>query len=58
MDNKEISRIMGRQYKRAEAELKGINAPQAYLTIFSKYFKYAEEDIIAENGIWKNKPLS
>ena len=44
MDEK-ISNIFSRQFKRMEAELQGVNIPVGYLSIISKYWRYAEMDI-------------
>ena len=51
MDNI-ICKIFSRQYKRMENELLGVNIPEGYLSIVSKYWHYAEEDIMncLENG--------
>lgn len=47
-----IKRIFSRQYKRMENELLGVNIPEGYLSIISKYWHYAEQDLISsmENG--------
>lgn len=47
-----IKRIFSRQYKRMESELSGINIPTGYLSIVSKYWHFAEKDLIdvMENG--------
>ena len=50
---KEIERIFNRQYERMKAELMGVNIQQGYLTIISKYWDFAKQDIIErikENG--------
>lgn len=41
-----IKRIFSRQYKRMESELLGVNIPEGYLSIISKYWHYAENDLI------------
>lgn len=48
----DIERIFSRQYKRMESELLGIGMPEGYLAIISKYWHFAEKDILAleENG--------
>lgn len=47
-----IKKIFSRQYKRMENELLGVNMPEGYLSIISKYWHYAEQDLInsMENG--------
>lgn len=47
----DIEKVFSRQYKRMESELVELNIPQGYLSIVSKYWKFAEEDIkdITEN---------
>lgn len=40
-----IDKIFSRQYKRMENELLSINMPEGYLSIISKYWHFAEEDI-------------
>ena len=42
-----IKRIFSRQYKRMENELLGVNIPEGYLSIISKYWHFAEEDIVS-----------
>ena len=52
MDEK-ISCIFSRQFKRMEGELIGLNIPVGFLSIISKYWRFAEEDIqtvVEENG--------
>jgi hypothetical protein len=44
MDEK-ISCIFSRQFKRMEGELIGLNIPTGFLSIISKYWRFAEEDI-------------
>jgi hypothetical protein len=44
--DKIIKKIFSRQYKRMEKELSGVNMPEGYLSIISKYWHYAEQDII------------
>ena len=44
MDEK-ISCIFSRQFKRMEGELIGLNIPVGFLSIISKYWRFAEEDI-------------
>lgn len=48
----EVERILNRQFERMKAELLAINMPQGYLTIISKYWDFAKQDIerIMENG--------
>ena len=41
----EIERILNRQYERMKSELMSINMPQGYLTIISKYWDFAKQDI-------------
>jgi hypothetical protein len=55
-----ITKIFSRQYKRMEKELLGINIPEGYLSIISKYWHYAEEDIInsVESGDIDDKEQS
>lgn len=51
--NEQISNIFSRQYKRMENELIGLNIPMGYLSIISKYWRFAEEDLenlSKENG--------
>lgn len=47
-----IKKIFSRQYKRMENELLGVKMPEGYLSIISKYWHYAEQDLInsMENG--------
>lgn len=46
-----IQKIFSRQYKRMENELLGVNIPEGYLSIISKYWHFAEQDILnMENG--------
>ena len=40
-----IEKIFARQYKRMENELRGVDIPEGYLTIISKYFSFMEEDL-------------
>lgn len=49
----EVQRIFNRQYERMKAELVDINIPQGYLTIISKYWDFAKQDIerIMENAV-------
>lgn len=42
---KEIERIFNRQYERMKAELLGIKMPIGYLTVISKYWDFAKQDI-------------
>ena len=44
MDEK-VSCIFSRQFKRMEGELIGLNIPTGFLSIISKYWRFAEEDI-------------
>lgn len=58
MDEK-ITNIFSRQYKRMESELVGLNIPTGYLSIISKYWRYAEQDLQElskekENGLDKD----
>ena len=51
--NEKISNVFSRQFKRMESELLGLNIPVGYLSIISKYWRYAEMDIqeiSKENG--------
>lgn len=51
--NEKISNIFSRQYKRMESELTSLNIPVGFLSIISKYWRYAEEDLLTlskENG--------
>ena len=41
----EIERILNRQYERMKSELLAIRMPQGYLTIISKYWEFAKQDI-------------
>lgn len=53
----EIERILNRQFERMKAELLAINMPQGYLTIISKYWDFAKQDIeerIMNYGMDKN----
>ena len=43
---KEVERIFNRQYERMKAELSEINIPQGYMTIISKYWDFAKQDIL------------
>lgn len=43
--DKEIEKIFNRQYERMKAELLAINMPQGYLTIISKYWDFAKQDV-------------
>lgn len=50
---KEIERIFNRQFERMKRELLDIKMPEGYLTIISKYWDFAKQDIqerIMENG--------
>lgn len=50
---KEIERIFNRQFERMKKELLDINMPSGYLTIISKFWDFAKQDIeerIMENG--------
>lgn len=54
-----ISSIFSRQYKRMENELLELNIPLGYLSIISKYWRFAERDIQdisteKENGLDKD----
>lgn len=42
---KEVDKIFNRQYERMKAELLGINMPSGYLTVISKYWDFAKQDI-------------
>lgn len=59
MEKSETERIFNRQFERMKAELMAINMPQGYLTIISKYWDFAKEDLerIEENGYRTNKQL-
>lgn len=49
----EVERIFNRQFERMKKELLDINTPSGYLTIISKYWDFAKQDIkqrIMENG--------
>jgi len=52
MEKNETERIFNRQFERMKAELLAINMPTGYLTIISKYWDFAKQDIerIVENG--------
>lgn len=41
----QIANIFSRQYKRMENELMELNIPLGYLSIVSKYWRFAEQDI-------------
>lgn len=43
--NEHITNVFSRQYKRMESELIGLNIPAGYLSIISKYWRYAEQDL-------------
>lgn len=43
--SEEITNIFSRQYKRMENELIGLNIPMGFLSIISKYWRFAEKDI-------------
>lgn len=43
--SEEITNIFSRQYKRMENELVGLNIPAGFLSIISKYWRFAEKDI-------------
>lgn len=50
---KEVEKIFNRQYERMKSELQDINIPKGYLTIISKYWDFAKQDIkerIKENA--------
>lgn len=50
---KEVEKIFNRQYERMKSELQDINIPKGYLTIVSKYWDFAKQDIkerIKENA--------
>lgn len=42
---KEIEKIFNRQFERMKGELLAINMPQGYLTIISKYWDFAKQDV-------------
>lgn len=42
---KEVEKIFNRQYERMKAELLGIKMPSGYLTVISKYWDFAQQDI-------------
>ena len=50
--DKETERIFNRQFERMKSELMAIRMPLGYLTIISKYWDFAKQDIerIVENG--------
>ena len=51
--DKEIERIFNRQFERMKRELLDIKMPDGYLTIISKYWDFAKQDIqerIMEDG--------
>lgn len=57
--NEHITNVFSRQYKRMESELIGLNIPAGYLSIISKYWRYAEQDLQElskekENGMDEN----
>lgn len=56
MEKNETERIFNRQFERMKAELLAINMPTGYLTIISKFWDFAKQDIerIMENGKEKN----
>lgn len=43
--DKEIERIFNRQFERMKRELLDIKMPEGYLTIISKYWDFAKQDI-------------
>lgn len=43
--DKEIERIFNRQFERMKSELMAIMMPLGYLTIISKYWDFAKQDI-------------
>lgn len=54
---KEVERIFNRQFERMKNELGAINMPSGYLTIISKYWDFAKQDIqerIMENDDKEN----
>ena len=55
---KEIERIFNRQYERMKAELSEINIPQGYMTIISKYWDFAKQDILERIEEHDNKKNS
>ena len=48
----QIEKTFNRQYERMKSELMAINMPIGYLTIISKYWDFAKEDLqrIMDNG--------
>lgn len=42
---KEVEKIFNRQYERMKAELLGIKMPSGYLTVISKYWDFAKQDV-------------
>lgn len=42
---KEVEKIFNRQYERMKSELLGIKMPIGYLTVISKYWDFAQQDI-------------
>ena len=55
MEKSETERIFNRQFERMKAELLAINMPIGYLTIISKFWDFAKQDIerIMDNGYEK-----
>ena len=53
MEKIETERIFNRQFERMKSELVAINMPQGYLTIISKYWDFAKQDIerIMDNAV-------
>ena len=53
MEKSETERIFNRQFERMKSELVAINMPQGYLTIISKYWDFAKQDIerIMDNAV-------
>ena len=41
----DITKIFNRQFERMKSELLAINMPQGYLTIISKYWDFARQDV-------------
>lgn len=41
----DVEHIFNRQFERMKSELMAINMPQGYLTIISKYWDFAKQDV-------------
>ena len=42
----DLEKIFNRQFKRLENELDGLNIPQGYKTVISKYWDFMKEDVL------------